>query len=83
MADLPFIAADDNSADKSDSLLYQMQVLFSNLMKSVKRYYDTIEFCAAYKVRFLCFPSPRHSVPCSLTAAHLVLCTCRTMTASL
>ncbi|ELR15597.1 ubiquitin domain containing protein [Acanthamoeba castellanii str. Neff] len=43
------LLADDNSADKSDSLLYQMQVLFSNLMKSVKRYYDTIEFCAAYK----------------------------------
>ena len=65
MADLPFIAADDNSADKSDSLLYQMQVLFSNLMKSVKRYYDTIEFCAAYKVRFsLSSPFPLPATRC-------------------
>ena len=67
VADLPFIAADDNSADKSDSLLYQMQVLFSNLMKSVKRYYDTIEFCAAYKVRFLSTP---FSLPATRCHAH-------------
>ncbi|KAL6065920.1 USP domain-containing protein [Balamuthia mandrillaris] len=43
------LMADDESEDPSESTLYQLQTLFANLEQSVKRAFDTIDFCSAYK----------------------------------
>ena len=47
------LMADDTYAmqeETTDSLLYQLQVLFGSLQQSVKRYVDTTSFCHAVKV---------------------------------
>ena len=40
---------EDKSLDISDSVLYQMQYLFSYLQESLKRSYNTTPFCQSYK----------------------------------
>lgn len=41
--------AEDSEDNKSESLLYQMQVIFGHLQESEKKYYDMQDFCTAYK----------------------------------
>lgn len=43
------LAADDPSADPSDSVLFQLQVLFGYIQISQKRYCDTRPFCLTLK----------------------------------
>ncbi|KAF9917165.1 hypothetical protein BX616_001769 [Lobosporangium transversale] len=40
---------DEMEADKHDTLLYQLQVLFGNLQESIRRAYNAYGFCYAYK----------------------------------
>jgi len=52
------LMADDTYAmqeETTDSLLYQLQVLFGSLQQSVKRYVDTTSFCHAVKVSHILF----------------------------
>lgn len=43
------LSAPDKEADKSESLLFQFQRLFTFLSFSERQYYDTLPFCFAYK----------------------------------
>ena len=45
------LLAEDKSADRSDSLLYQIQSMFGFLTSSIRQAYDTSPFCLTYKVR--------------------------------
>ncbi|KAI9234743.1 MAG: hypothetical protein BYD32DRAFT_438947 [Podila humilis] len=40
---------DENDANRNDTLLYQLQLLFGNLQESMKRSYNAHGFCYAYK----------------------------------
>src|SRR3990167_1073503 len=43
------LSVKDQSADKEDSPLYQMQYMFSYLQETLKGFYSTHSFCASYK----------------------------------
>jgi hypothetical protein len=43
------LAAPDKSADKCDSVLYQMQYMLTYMQESLKRSFNTTMFCRSYK----------------------------------
>ena len=43
------LQAPDKESDKNESMLYQLQIILSNLQESEKKFYDTTPFCKTYK----------------------------------
>eukprot|EP01127_Copromyxa_protea_P022514 TRINITY_DN8090_c0_g1_i1.p1 TRINITY_DN8090_c0_g1~~TRINITY_DN8090_c0_g1_i1.p1 ORF type:complete len:2714 (-),score=433.50 TRINITY_DN8090_c0_g1_i1:44-7879(-) len=43
------LSVEDKEEDKSSSMLYQLQSIFSHLQESVLRFYDPTPFCQVYK----------------------------------